>query len=175
MQSRSVSLSGQLIVTFVVLLAATVAALAFVADDASFKNLQVRAETSARTATETRDRLLHQLFSLRLRRAQGFLMSAESFCVEPYGRRWLQWIDTCVQPLLNEFQSTERARGALLAYRGRRVLKAGTEPAPLEAPPGKWSAANNSKSTLTELRTWVASRSFDDCIVWTTMPLGSTG
>ena len=140
MQSRSVSLSGQLIVTFVVLLAATVAALAIVADTASLQSLQERAATSARTATETRDALLDQLFSLRVRRAKGFLLSAQAFCVEPYGRRWLQWIDTCVQPLLNEFQSTEQARGALLAYRGRRILQAGEGPAPLDVPAGEWSA-----------------------------------
>jgi signal transduction histidine kinase len=134
-------LSGQLIVIFVVLLAATVAALAIVADTASLDSLRDRADTSARTATETRAALLNQLFSLRMRRAHGFLLSAEVFCVEPYGRRWLQWIDSCVQPLLNEFQNTERARGALLAYRGRRVLKAGAEPAPFEGPQGEWLAA----------------------------------
>ena len=141
LQSRSVSLSGQLIVIFVVLLAATVAALAIVADTASSQSLSERADSSARTATETRAALLRQLFSLRSRRAHGFLLSAEVFCVEPYGRRWLLWIDTCVQPLLNEFQTTERARGALLEYRGQRVLTAGTAPAPFAVPPGQWSAA----------------------------------
>ena len=140
LQSRSVSLSGQLIVIFVVLLAATVAALAMVADTASSQSLRDRAESSARTATETRAALLNQLFALRVRRAKGFLLSAETFCVEPYGRRWLRWIDTCVQPLLNEFQSTEQARGALLAYRGGRILEAGEAPAPLDVPAGEWSA-----------------------------------
>lgn len=137
MQSRSASLSGQLIVIFVVLLAATVAALAIVSHSASLGSLEERAEHSARTVTETRDALLHQLFDLRRRRAEGFLLSAESFCSERTGPQWLAWSDRCVQTLLREFVETERARGGLLADRGRALFEEGEKVAPSAAPPGK--------------------------------------
>ena len=140
MQPRSVSLSGQLIVTFVVLLAATVAGLAFLAATDSLNSLLSSAKISAGTATETRAALLNQLFSFRARRAHGFLQSAETFCVEPYGRQFLKWLPECVGPLLNEFQSTERARGARLEYRGKLVMTAGEPPAPLEASSDESSA-----------------------------------
>ena len=126
MQPRSVSLSGQLIVIFVVLLAATVAALAIVASTTSLESLGAGASVSARTAAETRSALLHQLLDLRRRRAQGFLVSAETFCTEDTGPQSLTWVvDRCVRIMLNEYQRTERARGAQLTYHGRQVLYAG--------------------------------------------------
>jgi signal transduction histidine kinase len=115
-----------LIVTFVVLLAATVAALAIVASTTSLESLGVGAETSARTATETRGALLRQLFDLRRRRAQGFLVSAETFCTEDTGRQSLAWVvDRCVETMLNEYRRTEHAHGAQLTYQGRRIHHVG--------------------------------------------------
>src|SRR6187549_1505447 len=66
LHSRSVSLSGQLIVTFVVLVAATVAGLTIVADRSSLENLEAQALTAARSAAQTRNQLLSQLLALRL-------------------------------------------------------------------------------------------------------------
>ena len=141
MQSRSVSLSGQLIVTFVVLLAATVAGLAFLAASASLDSLSRIAGTSAGAATETRAALLNQLFTLRAQRAHGFLLSGQTFCTEEYGQRLQKWLPECLDPLLKEFRSTERARGARLEYQGRRVWIAGEPPQPLAvADAGEWSA-----------------------------------
>ena len=140
LQSRSVSLSGQLIVTFVVLLAATVAGLALVAARDSLESLRAGAATAAGAATETRAALLNQLFSLRAQRAHGFLLSGQTFCVEEYGTQLMKWLPECLQPLLKEFRSTERARGARLEYQGKRVYVAGEPPQPLEAPAGEWAA-----------------------------------
>jgi signal transduction histidine kinase len=114
-----------MIVTFVVLVAATVAGLTIVADRSAIENLEAQAAIAVRTAAQTRDQLLAQLLLLRLRRAQGFLVTAESLCTEPYGRQLLAYAGPCIQTMLTEFQTTERARGARLTYRGRRVLDAG--------------------------------------------------
>ena len=82
--------------------------------------------TAARTAAETREQLLNQLLSLRLRRARRLPRPAPS-------RSALNRTDAAGSPgptvasqtMLNEFQKTEQARGALLTYRGRRLLNAG--------------------------------------------------
>ena len=125
LHSRSVSLSGQLIVTFVVLVAATVAGLTIVAYRSSLSNLEAQALTAARSAAQTRNQLLSQLLDLRLRRADGLLLSAESFCTESSGPQSLAYAGSCIKTMLTEFQKTERARGALLTYRGRRQLTVG--------------------------------------------------
>jgi signal transduction histidine kinase len=135
---------------FVVLLAATVAGLAIVADTASEQSLQLRADQSARTATETRNALLNQLFKLRQRRAEGFLLSAESFCSERTGPQWLAWSDTSIETMLKEFVETEHARGAHLAHRGRQVLKVGEPVDASSAPDG--SAAPDGKALATVVK-----------------------
>jgi signal transduction histidine kinase len=115
-----------LIVTFVVLLTATVAALAMVSHSASVHSLEERARHSAETATETRNALLDQLFTLRQRRADGFLLSAETFCTEDTGPRSLAWVvERCLEVMLHEYRRTERAGAAQLTYQGRRVLASG--------------------------------------------------
>jgi signal transduction histidine kinase len=118
-------LSAQLIVTFVMLLAATVAGLTIVADRSALENLEGQARTAARTAAQMRGRLLAQLLELRTRRGEGFLVSAEGFCTEEDSRRQYAYVGPCVTSLLSEFRSTERARSAFLNYRGRHIVNAG--------------------------------------------------
>jgi signal transduction histidine kinase/ActR/RegA family two-component response regulator len=125
LQSRSASLSAQLIVTFVMLLAATVAGLTLVADRSALDNLEAQAKTAARTAAQTRSQLLSQLLALRLRRAQGFLVSAESFCTEDYTRQLYVYAGPCIRSLLGGFKETEHARRASLNYRNRHVVDVG--------------------------------------------------
>jgi signal transduction histidine kinase len=121
---RSVSLSGQLIVFFVVLIAATVAGLTIIADRSAIANLESQAQTAVQTAAQTQGQLLTQLLDLRLRRAKGFLITAESFCSESDGKR-LAYAGPCMRMLLPEFQTTEQATGATLFYRNRPILSAG--------------------------------------------------
>jgi signal transduction histidine kinase len=125
LQSRSVSLSAQLIVIFVVLLASTVGGLTFVADRSALANLESQAERAVQTAAQTRQQLLSQLFELRQRRANGFLLTAENFCSETDGKRVLAYAGDCMRMLLPEFQTTEQASAATLVYRGHPFLSAG--------------------------------------------------
>ena len=75
---RSISLSAQLLVTFVALVAATATGLTFFAYQSSIDSLVTAANRDARVAAETRDQLLTQLLESRRRRADGFLASLES-------------------------------------------------------------------------------------------------
>ena len=140
MQLRSVSLSAQLIVTFVVLVAATVAGLTLVAYHSSIRNLESRAADLALTAATTREQLLTQVLRLRLRRVDGFLAVAEQLCGEPYGRGRVAWENGCVRTMLAEFQQTEQATGAALSYAGRRLYTAGQMPEEDEQVLGEWKA-----------------------------------
>ena len=122
----SLPLSVQLLLTFVGLLMGTTAVLTTVAYRSSKASLEAEAHRNVGLATRSREQALTQLFHLRQQRAEGFLTSAESLCselIEPARR--LAWVGDCVRTMVGDFRRSERAIGALLTYRGRRVSRSG--------------------------------------------------
>ncbi|MEO6214287.1 MAG: HAMP domain-containing sensor histidine kinase, partial [Vicinamibacterales bacterium] len=122
---RALPLSIQLLLTFVGLLLGMAAVLTSAAYTSLVGNLQTEATRRVNLATRTREQTLSQLFHLRQQRAEGFLASLESLCAEPLESGRLAWVDDCVRPMVNDFRKSERALGALLTYRNRRVRRNG--------------------------------------------------
>jgi signal transduction histidine kinase/CheY-like chemotaxis protein len=130
---RAVPLSVQLLLSFVGLLIALAVVLMTAASTSLVANLQADANRRVSLATRTREQALSQLFQLRQQRAEGFLVSLESFCAEklPSGR--LAWADDCVRPMVDDYRKSEDALGAVLTYRDRRVRRSGVRVS-VEAP-----------------------------------------
>jgi signal transduction histidine kinase/ActR/RegA family two-component response regulator len=122
---RAVPLSIQLLLSFVGLLIGMAAVLTTAASTSVVANLQTDATRRVSLATRTREQTLSQLFQLRQKRAEGFLVSLGSVCTEtlPSGR--LAWPDDCVRPMVDDFRKSEGALGALLTYRNRRIRRTG--------------------------------------------------
>jgi signal transduction histidine kinase/ActR/RegA family two-component response regulator len=122
----SLPLSVQLLLTFVGLLMGTTAVLTTVAYRSSQASLEAEAHRNAGLVTRSREQALTQLFHLRQQRAEGFLTSAESLCSEMASPpRRLAWVGDCVRTMVGDFRRSERAIGALLTYRGRRISRSG--------------------------------------------------
>lgn len=122
---RAVPLSIQLLLTFVSLLIGMAAVLTTSAYTSLVANLKAEAARRVSLETETRAQALSQLFQLRQQRAEAFLVTLQSFCAESPGRGRLAWAPDCVRPMLDDFRKSERAVGALLTYRNRRVSRSG--------------------------------------------------
>jgi signal transduction histidine kinase/CheY-like chemotaxis protein len=122
---RALPLSIQLLLSFVGLLIGMAAVLTTAANSSVVANLQTDASRRVSLATQTREQTLLQLFQLRQQRAEGFLVSLESFCTEALDTGRLAWADDCVRPMVDDFRKSERALGALLTYRNRRVRRSG--------------------------------------------------
>ena len=122
---RALPLSIQLLLSFVGLLIGMAAVLTTAAYTSVVTNLQTEASRRVSLATRTREQTLSQLFQLRQQRAEGFLVSLESFCTERLDSGRLAWAEDCVRPMVDDFRKSERALGALLTYRNRRVRRSG--------------------------------------------------
>jgi signal transduction histidine kinase/CheY-like chemotaxis protein len=122
---RALPLSVQLLLSFVGLLIGMAAVLTTAANSSVVANLQADASRRVSLATQTREQSLSQLFQLRQQRAEGFLGSLESFCAETLGTGRLAWAEDCVRPMVDDFRKSERALGALLTYRNRRIKRSG--------------------------------------------------
>jgi signal transduction histidine kinase/ActR/RegA family two-component response regulator len=109
------------------------AVLTTAANSSVVANLEADASRRVSLATQTREQTLSQLFQLRQQRAEGFLGSLESFCTERLDTGRLAWAEDCVRPMVDDFRKSERALGALLTYRNRRVKRSG-EPVSSETP-----------------------------------------
>ena len=133
---RTVPLSVQLVITFVGLIIGTTAALTTAAYTSSRASLEADARRDVVFATETREQALTQLFSLRQQRAEGLLASMQSLCGEEAGPGRLAWAPDCVETLVTDFRTSERAEGVLLTYRKRRITSSGAIVMPGSAPPG---------------------------------------
>lgn len=132
---RALPLSVQLLLTFVGLLIGMAAVLTTAAYTSLRANLEADAIRHVSLATRTHDQTLSQLFQLRQQRAEGLLASLESVCAEPLDSGRLAWVDDCVGPMLDDFRKSERAQGALLTYRNRRVRRSGQRVADDRPPP----------------------------------------
>jgi signal transduction histidine kinase len=118
-------LSLQLLLTFVGLLIGMTAVLTRSAYTSLLTNLESEAVRNVGVATKTREQTLTQLFDLRQQRANGFLVSVESLCAEPVDSGF-GWVDDCIRTMVDDFRKSERAAGALLTYRTRRLRQSGT-------------------------------------------------
>ncbi len=121
----AVPLSIQLLLTFVGLLVGITFVLTRAADTILLTSLEADARRNVELATRTREQALTQLFQLRHQRAVGFLKSVESLCAEPVDHGRIAWVSDCVRTMVDDFRRSERATGALLAYRGRRLRRSG--------------------------------------------------
>ena len=129
----TVPLSVQLLLTFVGLLVGITAVLTTSAYTSSRDNLEAEARRNVGLATRTREQTLTQLFELRQHRAEGFLVSIESLCAEPLDNGRLAWVDDCLRTMVDDFRTSERALGAQLTYRTRRLRRSG-RPVSIERP-----------------------------------------
>ena len=137
---RSISLTAQLLLTFAVLVAATAILLGVFAYNDSIGKLIDAARHDATVTARTRDQLLTLLLQSRQRRSEGFLERVESICGEPAGRSGYGWSEECVQAMLAEFRTTERASAAALSFRDRLLGVAGDVVAETPDPDG-WTVA----------------------------------
>src|SRR5688572_16145990 len=99
---RALPLSIQLLLTFVGLLIGMAAVLTRAASSSLLANLETEASRQVSLATQAREETLSQLFYLRQQRAEGFLISLESVCVERLDSGRLAWLDDCVRPMVDE-------------------------------------------------------------------------
>jgi len=118
-------LSLQLLLTFVGLLVGMAAVLTTAAYTSLLGNLEAEGLRGVGLATRSREQALTQLFELRQQRAEGFLVSLESLCAEPLDSGRFAWVDDCVRTMVDDFRTSERATGALLTYRTRRLRRSG--------------------------------------------------
>ena len=121
----AVPLSVQLLLTFVGLLIGITAVLTTAAYTSSLASLDSEARRNVGLATRTREQTLTQLFHLRQQRAEGFLVSVQSLCAEPLDSGRIAWVDDCVRTMVDDFRKSERALGARLTYRTRRLRRSG--------------------------------------------------
>jgi signal transduction histidine kinase len=132
----AVPLSYQLLLTFVGLLVGITIVLTRAANSSLLANLEDDARRDVVLATRTREQALTQLFQLRQQRAAGFLVSVGSLCGEPLQSGRLAWVDDCVRTMVDDFRRSERAVGALLTYRSRRLRRSGRPVSSVMIPPG---------------------------------------
>src|SRR4051812_3087450 len=136
MTHRSLSLSAQLMLTFVGLVVGTTAVLTLFAYRSSLQSLEADARRSVRATADERTAALTRLFASRQQRAEGFLAAAESLCGEPRGDGRFGWSIECVATLMHEFRATERAEGVSLTYGTRVLARSGDSFEPTAPPEG---------------------------------------
>jgi len=129
-------LSAQLLLTFVGLLMGMTAVLTTAAYSSLLANLEADARRNVAVATRTREQSITQLFQLRQQRAEGFLTSIRSMCAEPLDSGRFAWVEDCVRTMVDDFGKGERASGALLTYRTRRLRWSGDRFLPVEPASG---------------------------------------
>jgi signal transduction histidine kinase len=122
---RSMSLAAQLLVIFVSLVAGSTIVLTVAAYRSSLASLETDAIRAASVAAQTRDDEMTRLFTTRLERAEGFLAGLESLCGERRRDGAFGFSDECVNTMVQEFRTTERASGVHLMYKGRVLANAG--------------------------------------------------
>jgi signal transduction histidine kinase/ActR/RegA family two-component response regulator len=122
--------------TFVGLLIGTTAVLTRFAYTSSLESLEAEAYRNVELATQSREQALTQLFGLRQQHAAGFLASVESLCSENVESGRLAWVGDCVRTMVGDYRRSERASGAVLSYRGRRVIRSGSPVATVTIPSG---------------------------------------
>jgi signal transduction histidine kinase len=119
------SLAAQLLVIFVSLVAGSTIVLTLAAYRSSLASLEADAIRAARVAALSRDDEMTRLFTTRLERAEGFLAGLESLCGETRIDGTLSFADECVETMVQEFRTTERASGVHVTHHGVTLASAG--------------------------------------------------
>ena len=125
MTSPPISLKTQLLCTIVGSIVATAVVLTTLAYRAQVSNLEDDARRIVRIAAQSRASAIERLIAGQQQRAQHFLIAAVSLCGEQTPSGAIAWELGCAGRALRELRASERANGALLTNRHRRVATAG--------------------------------------------------
>jgi hypothetical protein len=136
MVRKTVPLALQFLLTLVGLAAGSAAVLGVLAYRSSIDGLEAGARRSAGIAAEGHEQTLLQLLRLQEMRAQGFLQSLESTCGESRNDGHVAWETQCVQTVLDEFRTTERATSGRVTYRAQPLAQSGPSMATPPPAPG---------------------------------------
>jgi signal transduction histidine kinase len=125
---RSISLRTQLLFTIVGSIAATAVALTTLAYRVQVTNLERDAHRAVRVASQSRAEAVARVIDGQQQRAQRFLITAASLCGEERQSGGIAWELECTRRALQELRASERASGAALTSRGRRIARSGVAP-----------------------------------------------
>lgn len=128
MAPKSVSLTAQLLVTVVGSIVATAVALATVAYQTVYDNLEREARSRVRIAAQSRAEAVSRMVAGQQQRAQRFIASTAALCGEQKPTGEFAWEGDCTRSALQDFRITEHAVGAVLLSGTRRVTSSGRRP-----------------------------------------------
>jgi signal transduction histidine kinase/CheY-like chemotaxis protein len=125
---RSLSLRTQLLFTIVGSIAATAIALTTLAYRVQISNLESDAHGAVRMAASSRAETIARIVYGQQQRAERFLITASSLCGEERLAGGIAWELDCARRALRELRESERAAGAALTSRRRRIALSGVRP-----------------------------------------------
>lgn len=128
MAPKSVSLTAQLLVTVIGSIVATAVALATVAYQTVYDNLDREARSRVRIAAQSRAEAVSRMVAGQQQRAQRFITSTAALCGEQTPTGEFAWEGDCTRSALQEFRITEHAVGAVLLSGTRRIAGTGRRP-----------------------------------------------
>jgi signal transduction histidine kinase/BarA-like signal transduction histidine kinase len=134
---RSLALRTQLLFTIVGSIAATAVALTMLAYRVQVSNLEREAHRAVRMAADSRAETIARIVYGQQQRAERFLITASSLCGENRLSGGIAWELDCARRALREMRESERAVGAALTSRRRRIALSGVAPSfdlPVPAP-----------------------------------------
>lgn len=128
MAPKSVSLTAQLLVTVVGSNIATALALATVAYQTVYDNLDREARSRVSIAAQSRAEAVSRMVAGQLLRAQRFVTSTAGLCGEQTPTGEFAWERDCTRSALQDLRITEHAVGAVLLSGTRRIVGSGRRP-----------------------------------------------
>jgi signal transduction histidine kinase/ActR/RegA family two-component response regulator len=128
MRLRSISLTAQLMLTFVGLVVGTATVLTLAAYRSSKETLEGDARRTVHVEAQKLEQTLTRLIDSRRERARGFLDTVESLCGEGSVPGSKAYEPTCLKTALAELRGSERADGAQFDLGDGRIAQAGTLP-----------------------------------------------
>src|SRR5262249_38041667 len=126
---RSISLRTQLLSTSVGSIAATAIALTTLAYRVQISNLERDAHRAVRMSAQSRAAAVARIVDGQQQRAERFLIAAASLCGEERPSGGIAGERDCARRALQELRESERAMGAALTSRRRRIARSGVVPA----------------------------------------------
>src|SRR5262245_13086717 len=127
--TRAISLRMQLLLTVVGSIAATTVALATLAYRVQISNLESDAHRTVRMAAQSRAEAVARIVDGQQQRAERFLIATASLCGEERPPGGIAWELECARRALQDLREGERAMGAILTSRDRRIARSGVGPA----------------------------------------------
>ena len=126
---------------------ATAIALTTLAYRVQISNLESDAHRAVRMSAQSRADAVARIVGDQQQRAERFLIAAASLCGEERPSGGIAWERNCARHALQDMREGERAIGAALTSRGRRIALSGLEPAadlPVPAPLARLSETDGS-------------------------------